>query len=173
MPSFDHFDDDDQYPRPNRRSDDDVQKFREQLRNGEKDINSTEALEEIIQFYFEHEQFEEALSFTERLLSFEPYSSDAWQRKGIILNNLVRHDEALECFEQALALNPADADIFVSRGVALDNLNRVDEALGSLERALELEPMHEEALFLKGVALEKQDKFEDALTCFRRILTVN
>src|SRR4030066_1853358 len=114
MPAFDHFDDDDQYPRPNRHSEDDLQRFRELLRNGEKDINSAEALEEIIQFYFEHEQFEEALAFTERLLAFQPYSSEAWQRKGMILNNLVRYDEALECYEQALSLNPADADIHVN-----------------------------------------------------------
>jgi len=58
--------------------------FGEQLKNGEKDINNTEALEEIIQFYFDHAQFEEALHFVDRLISFEPFSGDAWQRKGMI-----------------------------------------------------------------------------------------
>ncbi|MGH2567213.1 MAG: hypothetical protein ACRDGA_02660, partial [Bacteroidota bacterium] len=61
MPDFDKFDDENQPPRPNDRSDDDLKRFREQLKNGERDINNTEALEEIIQFYFEHEQFDEAL----------------------------------------------------------------------------------------------------------------
>src|SRR3989339_867918 len=120
MPSFDHFDDD-PIPRPNDRSDDDVRRFREQLRNGEKDINNTEALEEIIQFYFEHGQYEEALSFVDRLLSFEPFSSDAWQRKGMILNNLYRYEEALACYEKALQLNPTDPEAFVNRGITLDN----------------------------------------------------
>ncbi|MCX6133345.1 MAG: tetratricopeptide repeat protein, partial [Ignavibacteriales bacterium] len=116
MAGLDNFDDDEHLPRPNDRSDDDLRRFREQLKNGEKDINNTEALEEIIQFYFEHGQFEEALHFVDRLLSFEPFSSDAWQRKGMILNNLYRSEEALTCYDKALQLNPTDPEVFVTRG---------------------------------------------------------
>ena len=111
MPGFDHFDDDEPRPRSSRQSDEDFRRFREQLRNGERDINSTEALEEIIQFYFEHEHFEEALPFVERLLTFEPYNADAWQRKGMILNNLFRYEDALGCYDHALSLNPTDPEI--------------------------------------------------------------
>ncbi|MCU0412065.1 MAG: bacterial transcriptional activator domain-containing protein, partial [Bacteroidetes bacterium] len=104
MSGFDHIDDDG-FPRtPNDSSDDDVRRFRESLRNGSRDINSPEALEEIIQFYLDHEEFEEALQFAERLLSFEPFSSDAWQRKGMILNNLTRYADALSCYDRALSL---------------------------------------------------------------------
>src|SRR3990172_12682307 len=149
MAGFDNHDDDEHRPRRNDRSDEDLRRFREQLKNGEKDINNTEALEEIIQFYFEHEQFEEALHFVDRLLSFEPFSSDAWQRKGMILNNLYRYGEALTCYEKALSLNPTDPEAFVNRGITLDNLNRVDEALQSFNSSLVLEPLYEDALFHK------------------------
>ena len=80
MPDFDRNNDDNIGPKPNKRSEDDVRRFRESLRNGGKDINNPEALEEIIQFYFEHEKFEEALTYADRLLSFEPFNADAWQR---------------------------------------------------------------------------------------------
>ena len=56
MSDFDRFDDDNMGPKPNKHSEEDVRRFRELLRNGGKDINNPEALEEIIQFYFEHDK---------------------------------------------------------------------------------------------------------------------
>ncbi|MBI3789067.1 MAG: tetratricopeptide repeat protein, partial [Ignavibacteriales bacterium] len=173
MSGFDHFDDDSSLPRPKRRSDEDIRRFRDQLKNGEKDINNVEALEEIIQFYFEHEQFQEALQFAERLISFEPYSSDAWQRKGMILNNLFKYEEALSCYEKAFNLNPTNPEILVNKGITLDNLNRIDEALSAFNYALDLDPSFEEGLFHKGVTLEKQEKYEEAVGIFRFMLDVN
>ena len=46
MSNFDRFDDNNLGPKPNKHSEDDVRRFRELLRNGGKDINNPEALEE-------------------------------------------------------------------------------------------------------------------------------
>src|SRR5574341_736298 len=170
MADLDRFDDDDLPRRSDEPSDDDLKKFRESIKNGSRDINNPEALEEIIQFYFEHEEFDEALRFAERLISFQPFNSDAWQQKGMILNNLFKYEDALECYEKALSLNPTDSEIFINRGITLDNLNRVEDSLASFEKALELDPLNEEALFHKGLTLEKEEKIEDAVQTFRKIL---
>jgi tetratricopeptide (TPR) repeat protein len=142
VPDFDRNDEDNISPKPNKRSEDDVRRFRESLRNGGKDINNPEALEEIIQFYFEHEKFEEASTYADRLLSFEPFNADAWQRKGMILNNLFRYNEALDCFDKALGLNPIDPEAYINRGITLDNLNRITESMASFDKALELDSSH-------------------------------
>ena len=172
MADFNKYDDnfDSQH---NRHSEDDVRRFRELLRNGGKDINNPEALEEIIQFYFEHEKFEDALTYADRLLSFQPYNADAWQRKGMILNNLFRYVDALFCFDKAVSLNPVDAEIYINRGITLDNLNRDAESLESFEKALELEPTNADALFNKAVTLEKLEKFDEAERLFRLVLDID
>ena len=160
-------------PKPNKHSEDDVRRFRELLRNGGKDINNPEALEEIIQFYFEHDKYDDALIYAERLLSFEPFNADAWQRKGMILNNLFKYDEALVCFEKALGLNPTDPEVYINRGITLDNLNRINESMESFDKALELDPSHEDALFHKGVTLEKLERYTEAESIFHHILQID
>jgi len=78
MADIDRFEDDEEPLRPGDRWEDDLRRFKEMLGKDGKDINSPEALEEIIQFYFEHEKFEEALAYTDKLITFEPFNADAW-----------------------------------------------------------------------------------------------
>ena len=59
-------------------------------------ITNIEALEEIVNYYFDHERYDDALQFVDRLLTLVPYSADNWQRKGLILSNLGKFDDALE-----------------------------------------------------------------------------
>ena len=158
MSTFDHdnFDDDfegDSSPRRDRNEE--IERYKELLRRGGNGLKSIEALEEIISYYFEKEKYDDALSFASQLVDFAPYSSDAWMRKGMILNNLFRYTEALECYDHAITLNPNDSDLFINRGITLDNSNRNEDALLDFEKALILNPGDTEALLNKAVILEK------------------
>src|SRR5204863_1314939 len=79
-----------------------IKRFAERLKDGGGGSTNIEALEEIVNYYFENDKYEEALHFITLLVDFIPFSADTWQRKGTILNNLGRHQEALECFDRAL-----------------------------------------------------------------------
>ncbi|MEM6647307.1 MAG: tetratricopeptide repeat protein, partial [Bacteroidota bacterium] len=61
----------------------------------------SETLEDIATYYFELGEFGQALGVIDRLLEMYPFSSDAWMRRGILLNNLTRHEEALDAYTQA------------------------------------------------------------------------
>ena len=86
-------------------------------------------LEEIASFYFEDGRMEKALEVIDHLIELHPYQSDAWMRRGILLNNLGRPEDALEAYDRALDLNPADAETLINRGITLDSLGRKAEAL--------------------------------------------
>ena len=166
MPTFDHdnFDDDfegDSSPRRDRNEE--IERYKELLRRGGSGLKSIEALEEIINYYFEKEKYDEALTFANQLVEFAPYSSDGWMRKGMILNNLFRYNEALQCYDQAISLNPNDSDLYINRGITLDNSNRNDEALADFEQALIFSPGDFEALMNKAVTLEKMERHEESL----------
>ena len=107
------------------------------------------------------------------MIEMQPYSSDAWMRRGILLNNLNRHDEALGAYDEALSINPADAETVINRGVTLDNLGRSEEALAAYEGALKLDPLSEEALFNRGITLERLDRLSEAITTFEQCIAVN
>ena len=76
--------------------------------SGAADYFDSEALEEIAAHYFDVGRFESALDAIDHLINQQPYSSDAWMRRGIILNNLGRHKDALDAYDRALAENPLD-----------------------------------------------------------------
>ena len=75
-------------------------------RNGESAYFDSDALEDIATFYFERGRFDDALGVIDRILDNQPYSSDNWMRKGILLNNLGKNAEALNAYQKALSLNP-------------------------------------------------------------------
>jgi transcription elongation factor GreA-like protein len=79
---FNNFDDDDNEEGKPDRFEDELKKYKDMLGDGSSEITNIEALEEIVTFYFDNERFEEALRIINRLLTFIPYSADAWQRKG-------------------------------------------------------------------------------------------
>ena len=133
---FNGFEDDDSEEGKRDRFEDELKKYKDLYGDGASEITSIEALEELVNYFFDHERFEEALKMVERLLTFVPYSADAWQRKGLILSNLYRFEEALAAFTTALGLNPVDPDILVNRGITLDDLGRLEEALATFEQAL-------------------------------------
>ena len=168
------FDDDpEDEERGKERFDEELNKFKDMLKNGSSGITNTEALEEIISYYFENEKYEDALHFVNQLLTLVPYSADSWQRKGLILHNLGRYAEAIECLDKALSLNPVDPELLISKGITLDDTGKVEEAMAFFERALEIDPTNEEALFNKGISLEKLNRYDEAIVIFRFIVDNN
>ena len=66
---------------------DELKKYKDLYGDGASEITSIEALEELVNYFFDHERFEEALKMVERLLTFVPYSADAWQREPLTRGN--------------------------------------------------------------------------------------
>jgi len=77
---FDDYEEDSENEQQKReRLDEELGKYKDMLKDGPTSISSIEALEEIVNYYFEHEKYEEALHFISRLLEFTPYSTDTCQ----------------------------------------------------------------------------------------------
>ncbi len=100
----------------------------------------SENLEEIINFYFENNEFEKALSYVNVLLDIYPYSTEAWHKKALILDSLGKFDEAIEYFDKAILLDPTDTEIYINKGITLDNCEKFEQAIDTFLKALEMEP---------------------------------
>jgi tetratricopeptide (TPR) repeat protein len=139
---FSGFDDDDGDEGKRDRFEDELKKYKDLYGDSASNITSIEALEELVNYLFDHERYDEALRMVERLLTFVPYSADAWQRKGLILSNLYRYEEALGALDTALSLNPVDPEILVNRGSRSTTWDG-SKKLSRASNALEIEPTHE------------------------------
>ena len=91
-----------------------MRKYRDSLKDGSQNLTNAEAIEEIVNYYFDNEKYEEALHFVTQLLAIVPYSPEFWHRKGLILANLFKYEEALDAYDRALTLDPVDPEILVN-----------------------------------------------------------
>jgi len=93
---FGNFDDDPEDDQGRReRFEDELKKYRDSLKDGSSGITNAEALEEIVNYYFDNEKYEDALHFVNQLLAIVPYSADFWHRKGLILANLYKYEDGV------------------------------------------------------------------------------
>lgn len=80
--------------------------------------------------------YQEALTYFDRLLELNPDDRQAWAFRGTVLLFLERYTEALESCDRALLLDPKDSETWVMRGAVLHRLNRYQQAYKSYDRAL-------------------------------------
>ncbi|HEY5565181.1 MAG TPA: tetratricopeptide repeat protein, partial [Rhodothermia bacterium] len=77
-----------------------VEAYERSLNDESDSYFDSETLEDIATYYFETEAFAEALEVIDRLLLVQPFSSDVWLKRGVLLNTLERHEEAVEAYER-------------------------------------------------------------------------
>jgi hypothetical protein len=63
-------------------------------------------IEDTIQLCLEHDFVPEGLALTDALIEIAPYNSEAWQYKGILLNNSFNFEQAYYCFQKHSLLIP-------------------------------------------------------------------
>ena len=74
---FGNFDDDAEDDQGRReRFEDELRKYRDSLKDGSQNLTNAEAIEEIVNYYFDNEKYEEALHFVTQLLAIVPYSPE-------------------------------------------------------------------------------------------------
>ena len=94
MSMFDFEFDDYEDPIEGLRLDEVVKSYERAQKIGSGEYFDSETLEDIATFYFEKERFEDALGAIDKLAEVQPFSSDVWLKRGVILNTLDRHREA-------------------------------------------------------------------------------
>src|ERR1035438_7328060 len=76
------------------------------------------------------------LELCDRALAINPDLGEAWNNKGVALQELARCEKALVAYDRALAIDPTYADAWVNEGATLDHLGRHEGAIVAYDRAL-------------------------------------
>lgn len=72
-------------------------------------------------------RFSESLEVLQAGIEWDPFHSELYLEKGIILKSLKRYSEALNSINQSLKLNPSYI-AYYNKGVVLDQLMKQNEA---------------------------------------------
>ncbi|MFM8535804.1 MAG: tetratricopeptide repeat protein [Acidimicrobiia bacterium] len=82
----------------------------------------------------------EAVSALDRLLKKQPNLADAWNNRGLALQDLGKPAEAMASYERALLLKPRYAEALNNRAQLLLSYHRVSEAAEAYARLLDVDP---------------------------------
>lgn len=93
----------------------------------------------------------EALDAAERTVTANPFSSDAWALRGMVLDWNNKPGEAAASALRALELDPNNARALAFLAEAYYDLGDSDQAVSTVDRALELDPQSFEALRVRGL----------------------
>jgi len=115
-------------------------------------------------------EYEQAIASYDKALEIKPDDHDAWNYRGVALDDLGRFAEAIASYDKALEIKPDDHEAWYGRGFALGNLGRFAEAIASFDRALEIKPDYHEAWNNRGIALGNLGRFEEEIASFDKAL---
>ena len=105
-------------------------------------------------------------------LRINPDFANAYNHRGVALQDLKRFDEALKSYDRALTIAPVHVVALNNRGAVLQDMKRFDESLESYDRALSITPDYAEALYNRGNALRELNRHDDALDSYERALKI-
>ncbi len=134
-------------------------------------INEIHKLLEIGTEKYQSDQWEEALTYFEQVITINPENSYAWNCKGNILKRLGKLEEALKCFNQTLKIKENSATSWNDKGNVLSGLGRFEEALVCYDKALNLS---ENKLWMawlnRGIALLYTRGFKEAIANWNKAI---
>jgi tetratricopeptide (TPR) repeat protein len=109
-------------------------------------------------------RYEEAIANFDNALKLNSQNHEAWNNRGVSLDNLGRHEEAIISYEEALKLKANYPEAWSNFGVSLRNLERHEEGIIKYNISLELNPAFHEAFTNRGVSLSKLGCYEQAIS---------
>ncbi|XHR80433.1 MAG: tetratricopeptide repeat protein [Gloeotrichia echinulata GP01] len=117
-------------------------------------------------------EYEAAIASYDKALSIQPDDHQAWNLRGIALDDLGRNEEAIASYDKALSIQPDDHQAWNNRGNALGNLGRYEEAIASFDKALSIKPDDHYAWNNRGNALGNLGRYEEAIACYDKALSI-
>lgn len=109
---------------------------------------------------------DEAIRLYDKAIELAPDFFEAYNNRGIALNDHGRSEEALQSFDMAIRLHADNLEAYLNRSIALRRLRRLDEALASADRSVKLGPKCAEAYNARGNTLLDLGRVDDALAEF-------
>ncbi len=121
----------------------------------------------------EADNYSEALTTLNIVLSLDPNLSYAHNAKGFSLYHLNDYTEALTSLDRAVALNLNDTTARYGRGLVLEKLKRFADALLEYDQITRFDATYSPAWRQKGHILSEMKRYEESLTAYEKALQLN
>lgn len=134
-----------------------IQKYEDAIKNDENTFFPSEAFEQLIDFYEEHEQWKKAELLIELAMEQHPYITEFMCRKAELLLDRGDNEGAEILIDKAISLDPLDCSPYFLKSDLYCNLEQYDLAIETLEYAIQYASDED----LSDVYLEMADVYEE------------
>ena len=87
--------------------------------------------------------FEQAISYFDKVLKIDPNHLDALSNKGSVLLQLGKFDEAMLYFDQVLEIDPNHTGALIDKGLALLQFDKAKESVSYFAKVAEIDPHYD------------------------------
>lgn len=124
-------------------------------------------------YYHWEKNFDKAMKEFNTAIQLDSTYYQAWSNRGVVNNNLGKHEEAVRDFSHALKYNPDNIDGLFGKANSLSALGRFEESLSYYEKYLKLKPEDGKGFMKRGTALLNLGRHEEAIkdfeTCLKKL----
>ncbi|MDC8452485.1 MAG: tetratricopeptide repeat protein, partial [Candidatus Nitrosotalea sp.] len=121
----------------------------------------------------ETSSFEEAITYFNEILDFNPKYLPALYHKGVALESLSRFEEALWCYQCIINQNSQYGEVVLQAGRILASLERHEEAIEYYDLVLKSNPDNTSALYYKSFSTFKQGKDDELAPLIDHIISLD
>jgi len=118
-------------------------------------------------------QYEQSLSYIDKVLLIDPKNSEAWNRKGYVCHICNRLSQAIECYDLAIKYSPKNAVALNNKGGVYLGMEKFQDALLCFNEALLIDPNYKVSWNNQGVTLRQMGNFKEALSCHEKALLLD
>ncbi len=119
-------------------------------------------------YYYYHwtKDYNKAINEYNAAIQVDSAYYQAWSNRGVVYNNMEKHDEAVRDFSMCLKINPEDKDALIGKANSLSALRQFEESLPFYDHYLKIMPEDANAILKKGTALVQLGRYDEALQNF-------
>jgi protein O-mannosyl-transferase len=119
--------------------------------------------------YYYHrweKNYDKAIVEYNHALQMDSTYYQAWSNRGVVYNNIGKHELAIHDFTKCLNYKPNDIDALLGRANSLSAINRFKEALPDYDIYLKIKPDDSKGFMWRGMAYSKLGKNDLAMPDF-------
>jgi len=123
--------------------------------------------------HFRLGEYNEAISYYDKILEKEPNNIDALFNKGHAYSKLGKYWNAIKTFDKVLEVEPNNIEALFNQGDAYSKLGEYRKAISYYDKILEKDPNNIDALYNNGIMLTNLGNYKKSILYFERVINID
>ena len=122
---------------------------------------------------FQSGNYNESISFFDKVLEIDPNHVDALNNKGNALAELGELEKSISFFDKVLEIEPNHVGALNNKGSVIAELGELEKSISFFDKVLEIEPNHVDALNNRARVMVETEQYINAVMDYERLIIID